>query len=186
MNKKVRPLFSFRALFCYTFINQISYSNKIVVLLIQTSHCCSRAAQWLECQCAYISVVEVTLSNTLHPDGSWGVTPADHDPLSLWIRKEFLITLYVWSALNSCVKLCTLKHITPQIQPPSVLYTKLEASCSGLWVTHLLYTFSFLAFCGFPNLTHRVYCEAWVCRKSTRAFTLFSVLWMLRALNKNI
>lgn len=42
--------------------------------------------------------------------------PCPLTPLSLWICKEFLITLYVWSALNSCVKLCTLKHITPQLQ----------------------------------------------------------------------
>lgn len=41
--------------------------------------------------------------------------------------------------------------------------------------THLLYTFSVLAFCGFPNLTCRVRCEARPCGKSTPAFTLRSV-----------
>lgn len=78
MDEKVRLISSFKASLCCRDINQISYLNKIVVLLIQSSHCHSRAAQWLECQYAYISVVEVTLGNTLNPGCSRGVTPADH------------------------------------------------------------------------------------------------------------
>lgn len=129
MAKKASLIFSFKAFFYCTDMNQISYPNEIVVLLFQPNHYCSRAAQWLDCLCAHILYLWLKWPWATR----WTLaTPGPLTPLSLWICKEFLITLSVWRALNTYVKLCTLTHITPQLQPPVALHTKTEPSCSGL------------------------------------------------------
>lgn len=105
------------------------------------------------------------------------------DPLGVWtclrgICKEFLITLYVWGALNSCVKLHRLVHLKTHHASASGSAHQTRAELLRfIRVTHLLCTlFSFLALCGFPNLTCWVCFEAWQCGKSTPAFTLWRVL----------
>lgn len=125
-----------------------------------------------------------------------GVTPADRvlGPsrcVDVSQRDMQRISNYaVCTALNSRVKLhLTLKRITPRLRAH---HTRAEL-LRFIRVTHLLRTlFSFLALCGFLNLTCRVCFEAWQCGKSTPAFTLWRVLlllffpWTLGAFNKNI
>lgn len=105
--------------------------------LIQSSHLFGRGAQWLECQCAYISVAAVTLSDTLSPGCSWGIGPADHvlwHPLYthtpslpssvVWICKEFVVA-------SVCMKsprfLCQTVHLTRR---HSSAYS---TNCSAHW-----------------------------------------------------
>ena len=101
------------------------------------------------------------------------------DPLSVWmclrgICKEFLISLYTGSTLKPCVRLytasCTLNssHLSFGLHARARLHRSIR-------LTHLLCTlFSFLALCGFLNLTRRARCEAWMCGKSTPEVTLWS------------
>ena len=78
------------------------------------------SAQWLKYQCAYTVYLLLkwpwaTDWTSAAPEASLLLTTSS-DPLSVWmclkgICKEFLITPYVWSALNSCVKLHRFVHL---------------------------------------------------------------------------
>lgn len=49
-----------------------------LLFLILSSCFFTRGAWWLDCQCAYISMAALTLSNVLDPDCSRGISSADH------------------------------------------------------------------------------------------------------------
>lgn len=156
------------------------------------------SAQWSQCHCACISFVDATLSNALNPGCSWGVTPADHDPLGVWtclrgICKEFLITLYVWGALNSCVKLHRLVHLkthhasasdTPNQSRAAQVY---QGDTSAL---HIVFIFSTLWLPKFDLLSVFWGLAVWkihACIHTLEGFVVFCFFpWTLGAFNKNI
>lgn len=170
-------------------MNQISYSNKIVALLIRSLLQQGSPVVRLS-MCIHIC----GWSDLEHRTEPWlllrrhSCWPCPLTPLSLWICKEFLITLYIWSALNSCVKLCTLKtHHALVSSLQSALHIKPRAGAAQVYqgntsVEHVVFIFSFLWVPKFdlssvlqgpenPRLHSHLGC-------------LFS--WMLKAFNTNI
>lgn len=120
------------------------------------------------------------------------------DPLGVWtclrgICKEFLITLYVWGALNSCVKLHRLVHLkthhasasgTPNQSRAAQVY---QGDTSAL---HIVFIFSTLWLPKFDLLSVFWGLAVWkihACIHTLEGFVFYCFFpWTLGAFNKNI